>query len=289
MFKILISFLLFFIPVCGEYTYNLAICAIFQNEAPYLKEWIEFHRLMGVEHFYLYNHNSRDNCKEILQPYILSGIVELKDETAKALAPKAFNSLQCKCYTECLTRAKGISKWVAFIDLDEFLFPMKEDNLQDVLKDYEKFGGVVANWRMFGTSFIEKIPRCRLQLECFTFCSSKNFQGNRYIKSIVRPERVSHFTNPHMPVYHEDFFGVNTDKLPLETMWSDYYQTNRLCVNHYWTRDEDYFYHQKLERHKRWRGKPDPQAIKAIIDNLNKEQNIDILRFLPKLKKSMLN
>jgi hypothetical protein len=32
---------------------NLAITAIFQNEAPYLKEWIEFHLLMGAEHFYL--------------------------------------------------------------------------------------------------------------------------------------------------------------------------------------------------------------------------------------------
>lgn len=26
---------------------ELAICAIFKNEAPYLKEWIEFHRILG--------------------------------------------------------------------------------------------------------------------------------------------------------------------------------------------------------------------------------------------------
>jgi hypothetical protein len=67
-----------------EYKYDLAICAIFQDEAPYLKEWIEFHRLVGVEHFYLYNHRSRDHYQEVLKPYILSGLVELIDKTKVA-------------------------------------------------------------------------------------------------------------------------------------------------------------------------------------------------------------
>ena len=26
----------------------LAVCAIYRNEGPYLREWIEFHRLVGV-------------------------------------------------------------------------------------------------------------------------------------------------------------------------------------------------------------------------------------------------
>jgi len=29
--------------------YTLAIAAIFKDEAPYLKEWIEYHKLVGVE------------------------------------------------------------------------------------------------------------------------------------------------------------------------------------------------------------------------------------------------
>ena len=41
--------------------YNLSICAIFKNEAKYLKEWIEYHRIFGVDHFYLYNIGSRDS------------------------------------------------------------------------------------------------------------------------------------------------------------------------------------------------------------------------------------
>ena len=39
----------------------LAVCAIYRNEAPYLREWIEFHRLVGVERFFLYNNESTDD------------------------------------------------------------------------------------------------------------------------------------------------------------------------------------------------------------------------------------
>lgn len=31
----------------------LSICATFKDEAPYIPEWIEFHRRVGVDHFFL--------------------------------------------------------------------------------------------------------------------------------------------------------------------------------------------------------------------------------------------
>ena len=42
--------------------YDLSVCAIFKDEASYLKEWIEYHKLVGVQHFYLYeNENESDD------------------------------------------------------------------------------------------------------------------------------------------------------------------------------------------------------------------------------------
>ena len=35
--------------------YDVTLCAIFRNEALFLKEWIDYHRTIGIEHFYLYN------------------------------------------------------------------------------------------------------------------------------------------------------------------------------------------------------------------------------------------
>ena len=41
--------------------FYVSICAIFKNESMYMKEWIEYHRIIGVDHFYLYNNFSSDN------------------------------------------------------------------------------------------------------------------------------------------------------------------------------------------------------------------------------------
>ncbi len=57
--------------------YRLSIGTIFKDEAKWMKEWIEYHLLIGVEHFFLYNNDSTDNYAEVLDPYIKKGIVEL--------------------------------------------------------------------------------------------------------------------------------------------------------------------------------------------------------------------
>ena len=44
-----------------EKKYHVAVCAIFKNEALYLREWLEFNHLVGIEHFFLYNNFSDDD------------------------------------------------------------------------------------------------------------------------------------------------------------------------------------------------------------------------------------
>lgn len=55
--------------------YYVSICAIFKNEAKYLKEWIDYHLIVGVDHFYLYNNYSDDNYEKVLKPYIQRQLV----------------------------------------------------------------------------------------------------------------------------------------------------------------------------------------------------------------------
>src|SRR5690349_10881004 len=98
--------------------YELSICAIFQNDARYLKEWIEFHRIQGVEHFYLYDNLSTDNPEITLSKYIEDDIVTLipwprvYDEAQGG----QWNSVQCGSYLDCLSKYGEESKWIAFLD-----------------------------------------------------------------------------------------------------------------------------------------------------------------------------
>jgi hypothetical protein len=101
----------------------------------------------------------------------------------------------------------------------------------------------------------------------------------------VKPEYASHFPNPHHPIYFAEYFQVNTDHIPFEGPFlSSYIQTNKICINHYWTRDEDFFYRIKIPRQKKWGETPNAQEI---LRGVNVEKDEAILRFAPALKKAI--
>jgi hypothetical protein len=263
--------------------YSLAIGAIFRNEEPYLKEWIEFHRLVGVEHFYLCNNLSTDRSIDVLKPYIKKGIVELIDWPFDSNNRKEWQKVQLGAYDYILNLARNRAKWVAFIDSDEFLFPVKKKKLQDVLNHLEEFGGVAVNWQNFGTSHVSKIPKNKLLIETLIYKAPKNWQRNRFTKSIVQPKFVkNYFRNAHIPNFVKGAYNVNTKGEKILKVCSSYVLIDQLCINHYWTRDENYFQNVKLARLKRRNFKINDQA-----EETNQIKDKTIFRFIPKLKKSL--
>ena len=59
---------------------------------------------------------------------------------------------QIAAYDDCLRWHRYDSRWIAFIDLDEFLFAPGDESLADVLREYEQWPAVALRWAMFGTS-----------------------------------------------------------------------------------------------------------------------------------------
>lgn len=62
----------------------LSLAAIIKNEAPYIREWVCFYYLNGVEKFYLYDNESEDNLREVLSDFVSAGIVEIINCPGKA-------------------------------------------------------------------------------------------------------------------------------------------------------------------------------------------------------------
>ena len=147
-------------------TFNVSICAIFKNEAPYLKEWIEFNHLVGVEHFYMYNNNSEDDYMSVLNPYIEKGLV--------TLVQWPHNQMQMESYKDCIKNYAKETKWLGFIDIDEFIVPKSPDNIYDFLKPFEKNrGSVNIYWRLYGSSGKMERDLKGLVSEDFTVCWPK--------------------------------------------------------------------------------------------------------------------
>ncbi|SPJ31777.1 unnamed protein product [Candidatus Protochlamydia amoebophila UWE25] len=269
---------LFFINTCEGYIYDLSVCAIFKNEAPYLREWIEYHRLIGVKHFYLYNHDSTDHYDCILEPYIQLGIVELEN----AINYPDFNGTQVDCYNRCLIKSRGVSTWVAFIDIDEFILPALNVDLAWLLSHYINYAGVALNWRCFGTSQIANLKEDELMISQLVMCSLPDYSANVHVKSIVRPELVVQFCCPHNPVYVPGYYAVDVDKFPQEGPLSQTVKLNQIRINHYWTRDEHFFTQYKKPRRLAW-GDSEAQ-IYLFLKDLNVDRDETILRYISRLK-----
>jgi glycosyl transferase family 92 len=266
--------------------YELAIGAIFQNEEPYLKEWIEFHKLVGVDHFYLYNHSSTDGYLAVLEPYILSGEVELFDWPVPANSWNEWiHEVQPAAYVNCIKRAKGRAKWLALIDIDEFLTPTSESSILEILKDYEECAGVCFNWKTFGHSWLYEQPRDQLMIEALILRAPDERTTNLGVKSIVRPETVESCKHPHYVIYKEGFYHVNADKerdIDANGATARVHY-DRLAVNHYWSRTGSYLY-KKLKRYQLWFPEIDPEKWIEYVFGMNEVADHSMERFIVPLR-----
>jgi len=287
--------LIYFFGISGrifatqEYKYELAICTVFRDDAPYLEEWIEFHRLLGVEHFFLYNHLSKDDFAKVLKSYIAEGVVDLIDWPYDFPDDnhEAWIRIQTMAFNDAIEKNRETCRWIAFIDTDEFLFPCKDDHLVHFLKDYEEFGGLCIAWQLFGTSHVSKILPGELMIEKLVLAGDLNYHS--FHKSIVQPHCVHYFGQVHSPVYISPYFHVNGRKERIEAnvMFSQDSQDSRdiIRINHYWTRDENYFYNIKLlcRQRRGWSFVNDIEKAEV----LNRHFEYSIFRFIPGLKERM--
>jgi FkbM family methyltransferase len=257
---------------------KLSLCAIMKDEAPYLIEWLEFHKIVGVERFYLYNNNSTDNTLDIIQSYVQSGEVVLHDWP---FSPKQ----QASAYEHCLESYRQESEWITFLDLDEFLFPTENDNLIEVLEEFDSVPAVGVNTLIFGSSGHKTRPG-GLQIENFTQRSQDDFESNRYIKSIVRPAQILRSNCPHFFVpINDDLFTVTENKEPLSSSISPRLSVGKLRVNHYYTRSKQEM-KQKVMRGDAFFSWGKALSVLEAWDR-NEVEDLTIQRFVPKLRQAV--
>lgn len=168
--------------------YYLAVCAIAKDEGPYFKEWIEWHRSRGVDKFYIYDNESTDCTRAVLEEYVREGLVEY--------IPFPGYRRQLAAYDDCLMRHRFDARWIAFIDLDEFIVPVKDRTIPEFLRRFEAFPAVEINWLVYGSGGAKKrLPGT--MMERFRRHSQPSHVLNRHVKSIVDPRRVFNMIGCH--------------------------------------------------------------------------------------------
>lgn len=228
----------------------IAIGAIVKNEGRYIEEWIEYHRLIGVEKFYIVDNGSTDDTIEVLKKYIDMGIIELYVAEGKDLQLKAYNNL--------INYHRDDTKWIAFIDVDEFIYIHDGSNIKDFLKDYEEYNGLGINWRCIGPSGHKYATKGSL-LANYNMMLELNCNENLHIKSIVQPKKTKLFDyQPHAAIYlnglpavnekHEYIYG--NDKCSsqefVKIAFTEQHTSDKIAVLHYNTKSEEESYYRSM-------------------------------------------
>jgi hypothetical protein len=217
LFLIALVLFIFAAPnISNNKEHYLSICVIMKNETEYIEEWIEYHKLVGVEKFYIFDNESEDNLKEILQPYIKQGIVDYISYPGIGR--------QSEMYRDCIIKYKNKTRWIAFIDADEFIVPVKKKTLPEFLKDFEEYDGIEVNWLIYGSNG-HKTKTDGLVMERFKTHAPFDFSVNKHVKSIVNPKKVKSTVIAHYFFYLENkVVDSNYNIIPYRTIPDEYLQ-----------------------------------------------------------------
>jgi hypothetical protein len=255
----------------------LSASTIYRNAASYLAEWIELHRVVGVERFFLYDNGSSDAHRDVLAPYLGDGTVVLHEWPMPFLGVSGRGMAQLRAFDHALRAHRDDSRWIAFLDIDEFLFSPTRNPVSDLLPEYEPYPALCVSRAEYGSSGHRTRPE-GLVIENFTRRGSVPADGWVRVKSVVDPSRAVRAISSHTFLYRDgDPVDENlrrVDQFDRSGMkpvaWS------RFRINHYPTKSEEEF----DRKNELWRDvgplrtAPVPRGTTAIRGGLGVEDDV---------------
>lgn len=252
----------------------LSFVSNFKNENPYLREWLDYHIKVGVDHFYLFDQDGSDEAKNIIQPYVENGYVTVHDWTKfspKFEGPTYFFQKN-KNHLGNIYAARNyrhLNTWMLKIDIDEFLYsndPSKR--IKDILSQYDS----------------NSIRRLRVPRIDFGSHGHINQPDGGILENYLSREKTSSnykdmgstkFLNENRRCFSQHRWSYHWYKFGKAIELDD---NQPLRINHYYTKSrEEYFNRQNISRGR----KVSDADFQVIEERCNKVFDDGVLRFLP--------
>jgi len=212
--------------------YYLSICTIIKDE-PNLEEFILFHYIQGVEHFFIYDNESAYPLSERLSRYFFTQICTIINFPGK---PQQINS-----YKHCLSNYGYKTKWLLFADGDEYICPKIHYSIREFLNNYDDVHAIGINWVFFGTSFHDK-KQDGFIIDKYRYRSN---QQDQHIKTVCKPEFTKTCNHPHFVELYDPSKYVDSKRNIISGPFNNNYNIDIIQINHYYTKSLENSYEKQ--------------------------------------------
>ncbi|XP_012938708.1 uncharacterized protein LOC106011943 [Aplysia californica] len=122
-------------PTVRQRTFTVCYGILFERFDNYssLLQSVAFNRLMGAEHFFVYNQSVGPKVDALLRHYQQMGLVTVLRWPPFPTDRSWYHS-QNAAINDCVYRNRGISKFVVVIDTDEYLIPVRHTSWEELLE-----------------------------------------------------------------------------------------------------------------------------------------------------------
>ena len=223
-----------------------------------MAEWIEMLNLLGADKIFLYNLEVHPNVTKVLDHYVKAGKVDLTPLSLPGYQPnmqmlqhlylksKLNNKRQNEVipYNDCLYRNMYRYEYIALLDIDEVIMPIKQDNWADMMKDVVEASLKVKNetrasFNFRNVYFMDEMLEAHqpnggfkdippyLHMMQHVYRSANYTKPGQYVKCFHNPEKVLILHN-HFPL---GCLGGVCTSYPVNTTMGHLQHYRADCVN----------------------------------------------------------
>lgn len=151
-----------------ESTGTVAIACV-KNEAPFILEWVAYHRSIGIDNFLIYSNDCTDGSRELLERLDALGVIQHRRNDDWSGPSPQQHALSC-AQTEAVVL---LADWIVHFDLDEFINIRTGNGTLDCLRNAVPDATHIAmTWRLFGHNGVTRFED-RPILEQFDHCAPR--------------------------------------------------------------------------------------------------------------------
>lgn len=227
---------------------RVAIATMLKNEEHHVAEWLSFHKAVGVHHFIIYDNGSTDRTADIIRTMLSANeftLLPWAGRMTDVVSGNPFN-MQVVAFAHAITNFGPAFRWMAFIDVDEFLLPKNGSTVEEALQAVEGFPNVTLPWHMFGPGGHKVKPDGGV-LRNYVYRAKDPISRRKNatnFKCIVDPCEVTEVsvhqfeTRQHGEMTCNDTGKIFTRK---QRKQPAFYSSHNLQLNHYYTKSVEEF------------------------------------------------